>query len=423
MGSPDVLPKARAGLLVADHEKMGRRFITVLDRARERVSLLEPWEHAVLVLSDGTRRPEDIAQVVRGGVAPVGLADVNRCLEFFEREGLVEGAATPPPAGPRTLAGLQAAYHEWHRDPLRTGRILTGEQLEPFPEVRGPAPVDLQQPTVARAAEGRLQVGATFMVGSDGRAARSLLGAASDGEEAPADESFDVEELLRAVDHEISAFEQDLTLVPPPRPRATGGEASIPAGDLRPAVGSQVMTRPPGHAPTVVGRAPTDPRAAPRLMAPARDEPPDTDAPTLGGSFEEETLLGPERRPEPDQHTARDLESPARRGFSGLVDAARAGAEGRFFERIGQLSATELAGLLAHLRGLREAEPGSGPVAALVAAVEICARGDRPSGPADGGFAAAVSDLVGRGRCPRCSGRLSDDAPPCPACGYVPDTA
>lgn len=190
-------PRSRPGLLVADHVKRGLRYITVLDRSRERVALLEPWEHAVLVLSDGSRTAEDIARVLgdaalpteEGRRCPLGLSEVVRCLRFLEREGLVEtmapwlsAQATDPP-GPRTLAALREAYREWHADPVRTGQILTGQHLEPFPLEDGRAR--------------RAWVGQTFVVGADGRAAKGRS----------ADEPLAVKDLLQAIDEDLHIFE------------------------------------------------------------------------------------------------------------------------------------------------------------------------------------------------------------------------
>lgn len=421
MSLPDARPKARAGLLVADHEKGGRRLITVLDRSRERVVLLEPWEHGVLVLSDGTRTVETIAGVIATGIGAVSLGDVVRCLEELEREGLIEpagfrGADREPrlsPPGPKTLAGLQQAYREWHKDPVKTGQILLGALPEPFPEASGPPPTDLR-PTMA-VADGRpgevaglrsmpsfgdgrafesqvgtgastpLEVGATFIVGPDGRAARSLLtsfhrgrinerGARSSGLrdappprlEAPLgvadgavdEDPLDVVELLRAVDSDLSAFIDEsappdrrfgadgfegaladkggptaLGLLglegrgsgsapaehrandedgdgagadgrdapsvergaahKPERLRAVGGEAMLPVGcDRRPAM-TKVSITPPGHAPTVVGRAPSSPGGEPELLAPPRGEgpPADSEEPTLRGHLDAASAL------------------------------------------------------------------------------------------------------------------------------------
>ncbi len=147
------LPTARSGLLTADHSKRGRRFVTILDEESNRVTLLEPWEHAILVLSDGTRGPSQIAELLDEGVLgeAVTLEAVHRCLRFFEHQELIDvlspfNGEPEPVTGPRTLANLQLAYREWHKDPVKTGQILAG--THPFVQVDGITPVGLS-PTVA----------------------------------------------------------------------------------------------------------------------------------------------------------------------------------------------------------------------------------------------------------------------------------
>lgn len=282
--------------------------------------LLEPWEHAVLVLADGRMEVEHIASVV-GQLASADLKDVLRCLESFEREGLVEpaGFARPDPMdrpGPRTLAGLQQAYREWHANPAKTGRILTGQGLEPYPEASTVPPANVQDPTVA-VAEGPLRVGDTFVVGRDGHATRSLLPQAEaiDDIEATApvdggrlalldeegglraeDPELDVEALLAAVDDDL-CFEEEETQVPPPPPprkvktRASGGEAAVPAGRRDKPPRETVQT--PQLEPTLVG-------PLPKPAASHQDE-----VPTLD-----------------------DARSPAPEGFLGPADPTMAGEFG-----------------------------------------------------------------------------------------------
>jgi hypothetical protein len=151
----ETLPKAREGLLTSDHSKRGRRFVIVLDPSSMQVSLLEPWEHAILVLSDGTRSAESIAELLEGGIdgETVDLKMIRRTIKFFEREKLIEPIARSKPPieapGPRTVAELQLAYREWHKDPLRTGQILSGAFAPPFDMPASPPPLSGLDPTVA----------------------------------------------------------------------------------------------------------------------------------------------------------------------------------------------------------------------------------------------------------------------------------
>ena len=221
-------PRAKPGLLACDHSKRGRRFVTMLDEGLKRVTLLAPWEHAVLVLCDGSRTIPEIAELLEGGIddEPVTSADVARCVAFFEREGLLDSVQGPipelGPPGPKTMANLQQAYREWHKDPEVSGRILSGLLSPPFMDHPPPYRPSLG-PTVALPEEDDRQnpvsVGSTLIVDGppgDGRALRSVLDTAepNDAEASPSSDSpaFDVREedltnvaeLLAAVDFDLA---------------------------------------------------------------------------------------------------------------------------------------------------------------------------------------------------------------------------
>lgn len=289
---------------MADHSKRGRRFVTVLDLDRSRVTLLEAWEHAILVLSDGSRGVLEIASMLAGGIEgePVTPGAVRRCLKFFERQELIEPAglcSSPalPPAGPQTLAGLQLAYREWHRDPVRTGQILAGFLDPPFVRLDGSAPVGLD-PTVALPEDDELEpkpvaVGTTLVLGdgqsafSQARALRSLLdgGASRDAptqvgalaEDESDDELLeldDVAELLAAVDGDFAAIGEEAPVhKPPPVGRAIAGEAEIPAARDRRKPSTKVQMKSPGapvvRLPASVATEVEDAREATRTMRPA----------------------------------------------------------------------------------------------------------------------------------------------------------
>lgn len=232
-----VKPRAREGLLSADHSKRGRRFVTIVSPEMGRVTLLEPWEHGILVLCDGSREAGEIARLMAEGLGDERVDEdaVHRCLKFFERQELIEPAglrskeAIAAPS-PKTLAGLQEAYREWHKDPLRTGQILSGILPSPFGSAGEPVPIGLG-PTVALPGEEargtQVRVGGTLflgparaeaetlvgpLAGSGGRAAPAAM--ASGPPAAPATESEDIEldrdvsELLRAVDDDFARFEE-----------------------------------------------------------------------------------------------------------------------------------------------------------------------------------------------------------------------
>ncbi|MCK6552086.1 hypothetical protein L6R52_40015, partial [Myxococcota bacterium] len=201
----EVRPKAREGLLTSDHSKRGRRYLVVVDPSTMTTTLLEPWEHAVLILCDGTRTAVEITDVLSPAIEgePVDLRAVQRCLKFFERERVIDTAGlrrqpTLSAAGPRTLAALQLAYREWHKDPVKTGQILSGLFPPPFPEPDASVRAGLD-PTIAlaREAEGKraepVGVGSTLFLAG----AASLLDAPAKGDARGALEDVHVPEPAR----------------------------------------------------------------------------------------------------------------------------------------------------------------------------------------------------------------------------------
>ena len=221
----DAKPRAKQGLLAADHSKRGRRFVTILDESDQKVTLLAPWEHAILVLCDGTRTVDKIADLLRDGIEdePVTVDGVARCLQFFSREGLLDNGGynfTSP--GPRTMANIQQAYREWHKDPEKSGRLLSGLLNPPF--VDDPPPfMPSPEPTVAQGQSERAPVGigSTLVVdgpAGEGRALRSVLdnGAAAPMS-APVDEAdlTNVADLLAAVDVELQDATEGLAPLSP----------------------------------------------------------------------------------------------------------------------------------------------------------------------------------------------------------------
>ena len=283
----DSKPRARQGLLSCDHSKRGQRFVTILEPDQRRVTLLAPWEHAILVLCDGTRTSDDIAGLLADGIEgePVTSAGVQRCLKFFVREGLLDdGGKVLPPAGPKTMANLQQAYREWHKDPVKTGRLLSGLLSPPFVD-RPPHIRPNLDPTVAlpdgeeeESPFSPVSVGSTLVVdgpADEGRALRSVLG--RDDVDAPTEHQVpvipvvdedltNVADLLAAVDLDLAqqgrhrspdageATAQDrqlpeavrqVRLAQNPIGRAVGGVARIPGVDEPPASAEQPTAR--GH--------------------------------------------------------------------------------------------------------------------------------------------------------------------------------
>ncbi len=217
--SNEAKPRAKDGLLTADHSKRGQRFVTVLDERQKRVTLLAPWEHAVLVLCDGTRSVREITTLLEAGIEgeAVTARDVTRCISYISREGLIENAPDALTApGPTTLAGLQQAYREWHQDPEMQGRILSGLLSPPFLDNPPPYKPSLG-PTVAYVDprdRSRVAVGSTLVV--DGpvqdadQSLHSVLAGTSEHHDvfpstSVADEDLtNVADLLAAIDLELA---------------------------------------------------------------------------------------------------------------------------------------------------------------------------------------------------------------------------
>ena len=98
MAGDENKPRAREGLLAADHSKRGKRLVTILDQSSNNITLLEPWEHAILILCDGTRDAMTIAKMLEKGVdgERVDLKTVHSSFRLFEREKLIEATGKKP---------------------------------------------------------------------------------------------------------------------------------------------------------------------------------------------------------------------------------------------------------------------------------------------------------------------------------------
>ena len=107
-------PNAREGLLTHDHSKRGRRYLSVLDPLHGRVTLLEPWEHAILVLCDGNHTARQILDVIDHPIEGemVDLKAVQRTLKMLDGVKSVNVALvwepywTPERIDPRVRAVL-----------------------------------------------------------------------------------------------------------------------------------------------------------------------------------------------------------------------------------------------------------------------------------------------------------------------------
>ena len=250
MGGGEAKPMARGGVLASDHSKRGRRYVSLVDPETFVVTILEPWEHAALVLCDGTRTASEIADLLATDDESIELEDVERCLKYFERQALIDEiglrVSDDAPPGPRTLAEIQLAYNEWHREPIKTGQFP--DWLAPsFPGLASPLQTGLD-PTMAFEKMGggqRTAVGSTIVladaesvlidsqpgtpIGSDNGTGestdsqmRAVLARLEIGEDEISEEDSDLLDVLSAVDQAVSeadALDARGEIVEPPLSR------------------------------------------------------------------------------------------------------------------------------------------------------------------------------------------------------------
>lgn len=202
MTSAGLKPVARSGLVATDHSKRGKRFVTLLDPETHQVTLLEAWEHAVLLVSDGTRDLQAIHELLAPEVdgQAIDLEVLRRCLKYFEQKRLIHpiGLKSVEPPGPVTRNELHRAYAEWHKEPPGTTPAgLNDAGTEPPIPRSGVRLVPGLAPTIAAAKPG--------IVPSSGLlAVESLLLVPPPSDEAPA---LDV---LAAVDLAVSEADREI---------------------------------------------------------------------------------------------------------------------------------------------------------------------------------------------------------------------
>jgi hypothetical protein len=432
-------PRARGGLLATDHSKRGRRFVTVLDPDSGRVTLLEAWEHAALVLCDGQRDASTIAELLALDTdEPLDAEVIERCFKFFERQALIEPLglrrSDVPPPGPRTMAQLQSAYAEWHKEPVRTGQLpawldpgfVSGgppprPELGPtvaVPGVTGATPRPSRSPARTPVAVGSTLVfgdGASVLIdsspsvpmddeGTDGastdvrgravlRRLEAELQARGDADD---DEVEGVLDVLRAVDAAVSEADALEAARSAPEPGATPAPLPSPVIRRAPLDNAEAqlkltMVAPPARAPSP-GPAPLPDRgsARTRMRAWAGEDdhtleavaarPPSGRRPRRPRSPTAE--LAPPVAPSVGDDRARTVSTGARpppqeaRALFDRLVRASAG-EATVSEAVGLLDPTDLGDALAHLRRLLARVPGRATTA-LVRALE---RASDPSIP------------------------------------------
>ena len=109
--------------MVTEQVKRGEKFYIVLDQESSKVTLLDSWENTVLALCNGENDEDALLQRLSQyefSVAPTRTR-LRQCLSFFESHFLIE------PLGllrsetvlddPRSMAEVQLAFQEWHKQP------------------------------------------------------------------------------------------------------------------------------------------------------------------------------------------------------------------------------------------------------------------------------------------------------------------
>ncbi len=442
-------PKARGGILAADHSKRGQRWVTLLDRNTAQVTLLEPWEHSVLLLLDGTRTVHDVVDLLAPSVDGQSIDEeiVARCFRYFRRQSLTVDAEPRIRPGPRTMADLQAAYAEWHKEPMSTEQHA--EWLAPPLPGTGMNIAPGLGPTTAMDKSNR-GVGTTLLLAE----ADSLIasGATGDG----------------ATDAVVPVFvsrQRPKVLVPaaPPQVLAELDASDGESGDLDvlSAVDSAVReasavvgrrdrsthdtlpggyTPPPesGLRPTIVGAEPADGEPAPRDGEALRS---DDDTAALvqvyeGPEVPVEERTNPGKLIQPVDRRSRTVSTGARPppGLTrAIVDRLRKiGAQSPaagLADVIGGLEAADIAAAREHFSCLRTNVPSSRRLGALVSTLESLGD-DVVSAPAlspriaRSSFAEVIESIVAdaavAGRCAACLSPAANDFRRCGTCGFEP---
>lgn len=423
-------PRAREGLVTEDHSRRGRRCVTVLDPDALKVTVLEAWEHAVLLLCDGTRDPGTIAELMGPADGASGdEASVRAAIEFFARENLVlveRQRASPrfASAGPQTRAQLLSAYDEWHKEAPSTGARAAPDS--PFGEAGPPAMKPGLGPTVALSGgedddAPRHRVGSVLVAA----AVEPSAPVHGDGAHEPGD-----------APPEGAAGTAVGRMVPEPAPTGPWGPAEV--GGAASAT-EELEARSPvepedpdesdlGEEPTFdhraagrgfsgeakrfarQGRRPTLDRAATQLAG---------GAPGVSAVFARLRAAGVRPRGEAQ---------PRRGGRGRRRDVSSAD---RFEEGLAHLERGDLAFALRHFRSLARRMPDSRRVQAFVRAIEDVAlhTEDRMEDTAPielnelraralSGLDSALDEAMRHGRCPSCFTEVAAGARLCPHCGF-----
>ncbi|MEE2902693.1 MAG: hypothetical protein VYC39_10190 [Myxococcota bacterium] len=118
--------KAKTCLMIREQVKHGEKFYVVINQESAQVTLLDSWENAVLALCDGDKDIDSLLAILARSQFnhPPTHARVRKCLSYFEDQSLIEPLeplrSETVVDDPRSMAEVQLAFHEWHKQPADT---------------------------------------------------------------------------------------------------------------------------------------------------------------------------------------------------------------------------------------------------------------------------------------------------------------
>lgn len=394
------------------------------------VTLLEPWEHAVLLLMDGSRSAHAISELLAPSIDDQTIDDevVDRCLRYLRRQGLtVEPPAEPSAApGPRTMAELQSAYAEWHKEPAKTGQHK--DWLAPPLPGTGANIAPSLSPTVAMPRRQR-GVGTTLLLAE----ADSLLGARTGDQQTetavPVAEP-QATQVLRAMDASgadeldvLSAVDSAVREANAVVSRSRLGASEIRADDV-------VRPGEVGLRPTMVGQPPARADEETSTMIPTFGDDALPHSATMETTSPGKLIAAPQTRARTVSTGARPPPGLTREIVEHLRALGEEDEDAGLGDVLGELDTAELMVASAHFARLRHGVPGSRRLTALVTTLESLVRQEAESAPSlsprtartpfHAVVQAIIDDAVAAGRCPGCLSLAAVGFRHCGSCGFEP---
>jgi len=115
--------------MIREQVKHGEKFYIVINQESSQVTLLDTWENAVLALCDGENDTDSLI----GILAHLPFTEtptherVRQALSYFEEQKLIEPVEVLRSEtvldDPRSMAEVQLAFQEWHKQPADTGGL------------------------------------------------------------------------------------------------------------------------------------------------------------------------------------------------------------------------------------------------------------------------------------------------------------